>query len=98
MSDLIERVAKAANWTVTVDECDLASPFATTADGQIFPIENGELTTDGLVFLLRELLQAEWEITWSGQYVLAHAWHDAIEDEELERAACLAFLAHKGER
>ena len=102
MSDLIERVAKAANWTFDFGcHCWLPAKGSVT-----FYADDDALLDAGLVFLLRELLDAGWHAGKEGdRFLLAAPSSKTIGGpiyvfhfgSTLEEAAMLAFL-HKGER
>lgn len=97
MSDLIERVAAKAGWKK-------GNPpyqwwYLETASRHQLADENG-LTEAGLVFLLRELLDAGWTVEKddprrSARYFFFRHEGESASGDTLEEAVMLAYLAHK---
>lgn len=100
MSNLIESVARKAGWTwYDVGEwCD--------AGGERMAYPPDTLEPAGLVLLLKELLEAGWDILKDGTACIMESPSDPhpphVIAGTLEEAAMLAYLAmdtaHKGER
>jgi len=88
MSDLIERVARAAGW-------ETYHPYVgITLKGDM------TLAAEGLVFLLRELLAAGYAVigTYRVERIVPFGEaENSFEADTLEEAVMMAFL-HKGER
>ena len=96
MTTLIERVAKAAGWEwwEIGDWCN--------SDGELMAYPPDTLEPAGLVFMLKELIAAKYEIKPYDHGVmigkeLANGYA-ASSGATLEEAVMLAYLSHKGER
>ena len=105
MTTLIERVAKAAGWQRPTEqywtaENDGVIEIAAYAKGT--PFSFAALEPFGLVLLLRELLDAGWDISKDGTAWIMGSPSDPnpphVIAVTLEEAVMDAYLAHKGER
>lgn len=99
MKELIERVAKEANWTFDTG-CLCWLPRKGSV---MFYADEDALLDAGVVALLRELLDAGWELRKEWEEPLAPFMVERLEQPAgfadggtLEEALCLAFLVHRG--